>query len=308
MKNLISVVITTRNRASDLRHCLGSLVGQTVAPDELLIIDNNSDDETAQIVANFAQAVTFEVRYILQKKVGYPHVYNRGLVEAKGNFVAFIDDDCLAHPRWFERLKFITLHFPQLAAISGPASQYFAQNLMSLTKSYLDETGRIGAVQQRLIKDLEILDSKNIVYNKKFLHQHHLGFDTKLLKYAQGASEDCDLGMQIGRVGGIAIFDEKMRVVHKDPPGFFSYYQKAIFTLRNHLVYEQKWRKFRTQIKIERPLITKLKLFGDFCRRYHLSFWKKSGLFVQISLSFFFIKIMRKLLLPEVLSMNVKQP
>lgn len=307
MNKKITVVITTRNRANDLRQCLGSLAGQTVAPDELIIIDNNSSDQTARVVSNFAKAVRFKVRHVWQKKVGYPHVYNRGLVEAKGNFVAFIDDDCIAHPRWFERIKFITQHFPQLSAILGIAREYYDQDIMSLTKAYLDETGRIGAVQKRWIKDLEILDSKNIVYNKKFLQKHQLKFDANLLKYAQGASEDCDLGMQIGYARGMAIFDEKMRVVHKDPPGFWSYYQKALFTLRNHLVYEQKWHKVRSGIEIERPFIAKFDLFVDFCQRYHLSAWKKLALFSQIALSFFFIKIMRKLLMPQIASLRVKQ-
>jgi len=300
MHNKVSVVITTKDRANDLKHCLGSLAGQVVSPDELVIIDNSSFDETKKMVENFAKSVKFPVCHFLQKEVGYPHVYNRGLREATGNWVAFIDDDCVADTTWFMRIKFITKNFPHLAAILGNSREYFSKRTLSLTKSLVDEMGKIGAIKNRLISDHEILDSKNIAYNKNFLNKHGIFFDVNLLNYAQGASEDCDLGMQIGLARGIAIYDEKMTVSHKDPSSVLAYYKKVKFTLFNHLIYEKKWHTLRLQYLTQRPFYKKMELIKKFIDRYKLSFAASFLVIFNLAVTFFYIKILRLSLKKEI--------
>jgi len=307
MKNKVSVVITTRNRENDLKHCLGSLSCQLKTLDELIVIDNNSSDNTKLVITNFSKAVSFNVKYIKHIKVGYPHVYNRGLKEAKGDWVAFIDDDCVADPDWYLRIKFITSNLRKVNVILGSSKEYYLQSIMALTKSYIDEVGKLGVIRKRLILDHEVLDSKNIIYNKKFLEKNKIKFDSSLLKYAQGASEDCDLGMQIFQAKGIAIYDDKIKVSHKDLTSFSSYYKKTYHTLKNHLVYEKKWEIVRTNIFTKRLLIEKIKLFNEFNKRYNLSKIRKLILLVNVVSTFIYIKVFRLLLKPEINSMNIKQ-
>ncbi|NCQ65568.1 MAG: glycosyltransferase family 2 protein [Candidatus Pacebacteria bacterium] len=307
MKNKVSVVVVTRNRERDLEHCLGSLACQLETLDELVVIDNNSSDGTAQIVKNFSKNVLFKVKYIKHGKIGYPHVYNRGLIEAKGNWVAFIDDDCVADPSWYKNIKLMTGRFPKLSVILGKSSEYYQKNVMALTKSYIDEVGKIGAIKNRLILDYEILDSKNIVYNKNFLNKNKILFDTNLLKYANGASEDCDLGMQIYSAGGVAIFNEKINVVHKDPTAIKTYYKKAFFSLENHLVYEKKWERVRLNINTKRSVIDKIRLFIKFKQTYCLNNLQTLAVICNVVVTFFYIKIMRKVLKSKILRMQIKQ-
>lgn len=305
MKNKVSVVVVTRNRARDLLQCLGSLAGQTQIPDEVVIIDNNSTDETAGLIKSFSSRVKFSVRYICLKKIGFPHVYNQGLIEASGDYVAFIDDDCVANARWYERIKYIIKNNPKVVVLLGRSLEYNAHSLIAIVRNIIDEFGKIGAVAGWRIVDHEILDSKNIVYNKNFLTKSKIKFDQNLLKYAQGASEDCDLGMQIGKAGGLAIYDRRLVAWHKDPTDFFKYYQKIKFTLLNHLVYEQKWSHYRKNIKTARPFIEKLLVIFDFSEKYKLNFWQMCLVFLHLGLTFVMTKFLRFVLSTKVKKMKI---
>lgn len=307
MKNKVSVVIVTRNRENDLKHCLGSLACQLQSPDELVVVDNNSTDKTAQVIKNFSKNVLFKVKYVKENKVGYPYVYNRGLEAASGNWAAFIDDDCVADPNWYKNIKIYTAKFPLISVILGKSSEYFTKNVAALTRFYIDEVGKIGAIKNRLIVDHEIIDSKNVVYNRTFLRKNNIKFDVGLLRYGQGASEDCDLGMQIYSAGGVAIYNEKIKVAHKNPTDLFVFYKKLSFTLRNHLVYEKKWEKVRNGIRTRRRVVDKLKLFVDFTDKYNLDVITILLILVNIVTVYFYTKLMRLLMKSKITSKKIKQ-
>lgn len=67
---------------------------------ELLVIDNNSTDSTAKVVASFAELVRFPVNYVFEEMQGLSHARNRGVKEAKGRILAFTDDDVLVESNW----------------------------------------------------------------------------------------------------------------------------------------------------------------------------------------------------------------
>ena len=93
----ISVIICTYNRASLLKHCLTSLTKQT-APEsdfEVLVVDNNSTDNTAQISHEFVQENT-NFRHIIEHTQGLSYARNRGYKEVKSEWVLYLDDDAKA--------------------------------------------------------------------------------------------------------------------------------------------------------------------------------------------------------------------
>lgn len=71
----ISVAIITRNRDKLLNSCLASLKKQTICPDEIVIIDNGSTDNSKNVVGAFNQ--TLPVRYIYELDIGIPQARNR---------------------------------------------------------------------------------------------------------------------------------------------------------------------------------------------------------------------------------------
>lgn len=293
MKNVVSVVIVTKDRVHDLQHCLGSLASQSVPPDELIVIDSSSDSKTTQLLEKFNAGVTFPAKAVFEKKLGYPTAYNRGLSEAKGNWVAFIDDDCVADYRWYERIKTTTSRLAKVSAIRGKSNEYYSTSTVALTKAFIDEVGKIGAIQGKLVVDHEVLDSKNIVYNKAFLTKHKIQYDVNLLDHGYGGSQDCELGMQIGKAGGVSIYDAKMIVFHKDITQIPKYLFRLKSTLLDHMVYEKKWENYRIGVKTKRPLLAKISLLFDFKERYHLSNYKTLQLVCLIFLSFLYIKALR---------------
>ena len=103
----ISVVVCTYNRCEDLRMALQSLILQDFpASDyEILVVDNNSMDRTKDIVHDFVnKSNDVQVRYVFEEKIGLSHARNRGIAEAKGNIIAFIDDDARAEKSWLLKL------------------------------------------------------------------------------------------------------------------------------------------------------------------------------------------------------------
>lgn len=100
---MISVVVCTYNRSKILRAALQSLSAMTVPPDvqwELIVIDNNSQDETADAVAQFSKTSPVDVRYVFETQQGKSHALNRGIREAHGDIIAFTDDDVIVDKLW----------------------------------------------------------------------------------------------------------------------------------------------------------------------------------------------------------------
>ena len=87
----ISAVIPTYNRAKSIRRCVDSILAQTVEPLEILVVDDCSADETREIIQGYTDT---RIRYIaLEKNSGAQAARNRGIREAKGDWIAFLDSD-----------------------------------------------------------------------------------------------------------------------------------------------------------------------------------------------------------------------
>lgn len=102
-KPIISVVVCTYNRADLLPGCLESLAEQTLDKSiyEVIVVNNNSTDNAQGIAEEFAGKQP-NFRVVVETKQGLSHARNRGYREAKGDYVAYIDDDARADVRWVE--------------------------------------------------------------------------------------------------------------------------------------------------------------------------------------------------------------
>jgi hypothetical protein len=90
----VSVIIPTFNRATMLRECLESMVRQTVTPLEILVVDDGSTDQTAEVACSFGPIV----QYFHQPNQGKPAALNNVLARAAGSWIWFFDDDDVALP------------------------------------------------------------------------------------------------------------------------------------------------------------------------------------------------------------------
>lgn len=101
----LSVIICSRDRRDCLLETIDSLETQAWADDaigawELLVIDNDSTDGTGEAVAERIRAFPVDLRLVREAQWGLSHARNRGLGEARGRVVVFIDDDVTCLPGW----------------------------------------------------------------------------------------------------------------------------------------------------------------------------------------------------------------
>jgi glycosyltransferase involved in cell wall biosynthesis len=92
---LVSCVVPVYNGERFVRETLDTVVGQTYRPIEVLVVDDGSTDGTAAVAGSYGDAV----RVIAHGPSGPAGARNRGWLEARGEFVAFLDQDDLWHPR-----------------------------------------------------------------------------------------------------------------------------------------------------------------------------------------------------------------
>lgn len=110
----VSVVIPVLDDARALRRCLERFAAQSVAPLEIVVVDNGcSDDSAAVALAAGARVVAEPVR-------GIPAAAARGFDEARGDVIARCDADSIVPDDWIERIALAFARDPELDAITGP--------------------------------------------------------------------------------------------------------------------------------------------------------------------------------------------
>jgi glucosyl-dolichyl phosphate glucuronosyltransferase len=103
---MISVVICTYNREPILREMLASFYQQRsldAIDHEVIVVDNNSSDGTAEAVKTFAGSPP--PRYVFEPVQGLSRARNRGISESRGEIVAFLDDDVIVEADWLNAIR-----------------------------------------------------------------------------------------------------------------------------------------------------------------------------------------------------------
>ncbi len=118
----ISVAIITLNRAESLKDTLTSLTRQRRQPDEVVVVDNGSTDHTREVVLSFRDRLN--VKYVYEAVRGIPHARNAGILNATGDIVACIDDDCIADEHWLKKLEIPFVKDPNIGVVGGGLSWF----------------------------------------------------------------------------------------------------------------------------------------------------------------------------------------
>jgi len=103
---LVSVIVPTYNRSKYIIEAMTSVFQQTYRPIELLIIDDGSTDDTAEVITKWSNQYGvddgFRLKYLPQVNSGASVARNYGLIESNGEYIQFLDSDDLLHPEKFK--------------------------------------------------------------------------------------------------------------------------------------------------------------------------------------------------------------
>lgn len=117
----ITLILCTYNRCQTLAKALDSIAASTLPNSiewEVLVVDNNSRDQTREVIEDFCRRYPGRFRYVFERQSGKSHALNTGIREARGDVLAFVDDDATVTPTWLQNLTG-ALHTGEWAGAGG---------------------------------------------------------------------------------------------------------------------------------------------------------------------------------------------
>jgi glycosyltransferase involved in cell wall biosynthesis len=219
---LLSVIIPTRNHAQFVSDLLDTLAAQASVPFrwEVMVIDNGSTDQTAQIAKEKISSLPIEIRYIYEPRPGLHNGRHRGALEAQGKYLAYLDDDVLLTSAWIHGLE--KLVSEQAEAVVGRILPKWETRppawLATLTRepgylSLLNMGSRGIYIDPRYVYGDNFFIPAKIVFDLKGFHPD--GMPADLLRY-RGDGEYA-LMMKFKKAGLRAWYEPAATAYHRMP-------------------------------------------------------------------------------------------
>jgi len=251
----ISLIICTYNRDKYLPIALNSLKKQNLDKNkyEVIIVNNNSTDNTDKVCKDFIkQNPDLSIKYVIEKQKGLSAARNRGINEAEGEIIIFIDDDAELTPNYFEEaIKFFSQN-PNVDAMGGriipkyedneepewmsvflwglvtksewgskiqkyPYSKYPPGCSMAFRKNVFKDIGLFNTELHSRCDDKYIFlqlrkEKKKFLYNPNFILYHHINKERLELKSIKRISHLVGEGERI-RLRNSSIFSKILKVI-----------------------------------------------------------------------------------------------
>jgi glycosyltransferase involved in cell wall biosynthesis len=118
----LTLLVCTYNRSHDLREMLETALAQETDDSfsyEVLVVDNNSTDDTRRVVESLMMSGHVNLRYAFEGRQGKSHALNAGLAAARGEIYTIADDDFLLPPDWVRKIVAAFRSHPEVSFVSG---------------------------------------------------------------------------------------------------------------------------------------------------------------------------------------------
>jgi len=238
----ISVVIPAFNESQDIVKCLDSLMKQTVKPSEIIVVDNNSTDDTVKIASTYKG-----VKIIHEKRQGITYTRTTGFNAATGDIIARIDADTIASPKWLEVIRNKFTNDKTVCGLSGRlALRELSPEKFFWFSSFSSMLRKLGDI--RLGKGILMYGANMAVRRKAW---------EKVAQYVhlddQQISEDVDMSLFIKKTGKIKycysmVVKTRIAGMLFDVPKISRYMRTDINTLKKHAQIDKKGIDFRCNI------------------------------------------------------------
>jgi len=223
---LVSIIIPAKNAESTIRKCLNSILRVDYHSYELIVIDDGSTDNTSKILSEYK-----DIKTITTGGIGPSKARNTAAKEAKGEYLAFTDADCVVDVNWLNELLSGFKIFPDAAACGG--RQELPQDASDFEKNvfiFMKKTGFITEYMRKTDENATIEvnhnPSCNAIYSKSvFLREN--GFLENLWP-----GEDVELDYRLRKKRYKLVFNPKAIVFHYRPKNM-SEFSKMMFRYGN---------------------------------------------------------------------------
>lgn len=218
---LVSVVVCTFNRADFLDKCLESLLKQVDSPSfEIVVVDNNSTDRTAHVAQEASAQKDIPLQYVFLKEMGLSRARNTGVQAARGEIVAFIDDDAVAEVDWVNKIEKGFQLFPQAVAEGGAVKGDYEipkPDWLPIDLLFSISVGDLGS-QPRLMNASESMVGCNMAFRRQLFQQRGL-FATSLGRTGLSllAGEEVEFCNRLHDHGDPILYNPEMVIKHRVP-------------------------------------------------------------------------------------------
>lgn len=219
----LDVIIPTYNRSALLKTALESLLRAPVPPGldlRILVVDNNSGDDTAAVVHGIAKGATLPIHYLLEPAQGSSQARNAGVRSGTSDLVGFIDDDEEIEPDWYNVI-WREFQDPSLDFLGGPClPNWQAPAPDWLPPGYHSAIGAIPPKPRGRYDDTHpgILNGGNAVVRRRVyeqigLYAEHLGRGAKGLL----SEEDAEFFLRMRKAGMNGLYAPDLTILHYIP-------------------------------------------------------------------------------------------
>jgi GT2 family glycosyltransferase len=139
----VSVIIPSLDGEKLLPVALESLQDQTFQDFDVVVVDNGSKDRSLELLKSCYPSVKVVA---LQRNLGFAGAVNRGIEASAGEFVAVLNNDVEAHPRWLEELRAALIEHAEAGSAGPKMLRYFERNQINILGLRLNRTGEIELV------------------------------------------------------------------------------------------------------------------------------------------------------------------
>jgi glucosyl-dolichyl phosphate glucuronosyltransferase len=203
----VSVVLSTYNRGALLKNALEKLLVQETdgIHYEILIVDNNSTDQTEQLVRSYMERDT-HFRYVFERRQGLSFARNAGIQAARADLIVFCDDDVEASPNWIQQNYQASLRFPDADYFGGRVlpiwhcspPRWIRLTTAPLALSDLGDQAIIVSPQ----KPHCMIGASLAVRRRALAKAGLFSIETQRIKDGIGSTEDFDWQMKVWAYGG----------------------------------------------------------------------------------------------------------
>ena len=247
----ISVIIPTFNRADFILKTIKSIQKQTIQPDEIIVIDDGSTDDTKNLISNL------NIKYIYQNNQGVSLARNRGIKEVKNNWVAFCDSDDIWHKNKLEEQINFHKQNPNIL-ISHTCEIWKYNDKIIKQKKYQQKPS--GFCFQDNLKICKI-GASTVLLHRQILDDVGI-FDKDLV-----ACEDYDLWLRILLKYELGLVKKKLITKIAGHEGQLSFETPMMDTLRIKALYKHINSKYSKDVKEE--LNRKIQILLKGARKYN---------------------------------------